>query len=377
MHDVGPAPAYPGSIHVAFGSVRVTSEGDLAPWFAFQVHGVVEAASWTQPLPMFQVLGTDAIIATAPQALPLQVDLTRSVGLSSDAQLRARVDRLNVRLGSEIASLTVGRQPLSLGYSALLPVLGLLTPVPVTALEREHVPGMDAVSLAVSPAAGMRIGAIYALGGDWQRDGRAGLSARRARAALTCETQLLGSQVLMMASLLREMPLAGLGLRRELDTWTVSTELAYARERPPLARERGFAMATVSATRRISARLTVTSEWAYYGFGSRTTTGYPEMFQWDRLLDSDLPFFFGRFHTGLSAQYRVASRARVEFAGLMSLQDGSSLLMPGLSVLDGDRATVMLSAWIPTGARPTRRMVPNSEYSLSSPSLGLEIRHHF
>ena len=114
-------------------------------------HGAAELdASWGSVRFPFLLFARPAPLRWRPLSFQ---DSTGSV------RLLGEVDRLEIRTGFGPLSLTLGRQPVSLGSSHLLGILDVLAPFPPFALDADIKPGVDLlrVNMGIGDAVGARV----------------------------------------------------------------------------------------------------------------------------------------------------------------------------------------------------------------------------
>jgi hypothetical protein len=372
FRDYGPAHAFDGFLSVQFGSARIMATAAPLDWLSLDSHGVVEIAAMNIDSPLLAALGADAVIVTAPEALPLQASY---YDRAARFQARARFDRLNARATAGPVAVVLGRQPISIGFASLFPLLDRIVPVPITALEREYVPGIDAAQVEAK-LEDTTVRAIYAFGGDWDANGRGAFATRRAIFAATVESDLLGGKVVGLAAVVRDMPLAGIGYRRKLDSVGFTAELAGVAENSPVTTSGGFVMATAGVDLELRSGTYLLFETCYLGFAATDPRDYPALLTDKRLLDGDLPLYFNRHQAGVLVRQPLPRSMSVSLLALAAA-DGSGVVIPTLTVGRDDGLAAKLVVHVPFGARPDQALVPNSEYALVIPTAGFELRRTF
>jgi hypothetical protein len=369
FHDYGASPIFPGTLSIPSQQGRIMADFDH-DWFTAEAHLVISHATWNMDNPLFRLFGSNLVVTRVTETLPLQADLASIPGDDSGRRIetRIRLDRLWTRARTPLFDLTVGRQPITYGTAAIYQTLDRIVPLPPFSIDREYKPGVDAARLDVHLAEATELMLVYALGGDEKPSD--------ARMAAVLRGPVASGEGLLVASLLREMPLFGAGYEIDVSGWTLRGEGSVALVPNALDTTPAFGMATVGFEHAFDFGLDLVMEANYFGFGANHTRDYPAVLYHPRILNGDVPFFFGSRFAGLFASYPISSWLSANSLVSVSLVDGSVYLYPTLTG-SIDRAQLIFYGIIPFGARGVHPLQPSNELDLSTHGVMTELRIFF
>jgi hypothetical protein len=321
----------------------------------FVVHD--ELASTTSSMPTGAIGGALSLGQgrTAPVWLPLQWSLAER----DTYQLQNRIAWLYARYHVGRLSVTLGRQPVTLGRGQIWTPEDLIAPFSPLQIDTEFKPGADAVRLDwdASEAFSLMLVGAAAKHGD---------SALLARAELRGERARLG----LMLGDVRQDGVAGLDLFVDFGSGTdlhgegTLTWVPNA-ERRPWGR-RGFSRAVLGTTTELTSKLHLTAEVAFNGAGARGPEDYVSELSSRRLALGEA-YNVGRVYAGLAADWQLHPLVGLALSALSNLQDPSAILAPGLHYSIAENASLVAGAFIPLGQGPrysTTGIRARSEFGL-------------
>jgi hypothetical protein len=272
------------------------------------------------------------------------VDLTTRLVEEERLDVWHDVDRLAVTVRTGVADVTVGRQAITWGLSALFPVADLWAQFSPFELDTEEKPGSDAVRLLSYPVRGLELDAVAAARGtaeDWS----AGL-----RATLDLPTADLYAAA---GKFWNEAMVLG-GITYVLDRMKVRAEAALPYDLDADAWQRLRATVGVDW---LSSRLSIMAEYHLNGIGADDPSGYLAALA-DSRLGRGESYYLGRHYLGAALGYTADQQARLTlaFSALWNVEDGSAMATPILSYDLGQSTSVSLGALQSFGAVP--RILP-------------------
>ena len=277
----------------------------------------------------------------------------RTVDLSTDlvAQPRLRIwhdlDRLSLGIRTPVADLTLGRQPITWGISALFPVADLWTAFSPFELDTEEKPGIDAVRALFYPADGLEMDAVVADRGSLEH-----LSAGlRATWGLPSADLWAGAGKLWD----RAMLMGGVTFLRDETRLRAEAVLPFALEGEG-GPERPRATLGVDWIR---GRLALTGEAHYNGVGAAGTAEYLPQLQAPGFLRGE-SYLLGRYYVGGAGSWAPdeEGRLRLALSTLVNVGDGSAALTPVLDYDLGPATSVSLGGLLSFGETPVLALPP-------------------
>ena len=369
FHDDGRMPLFPGTLSVPSEQARWMADVQK-DWFAAEAHLVLSHATWNIDNGLFRLFGTNLVVTRVTETLPLQAELADVPGQDGGNRLEARLrfDRLWLRASTPFLDLTAGRQPLTFGTAVLYQTIDRIVPLPPSSIDREYKPGVDAVRADLHLGHASALSLVYAFGGD--------ADAHDARVAAALRGPVGGGEGLLFASVLREMPLFGLGYEVDVGSWILRGEGSVAAVDNALGTAPAFGMATAGFEHLFGFGLDLVTEINYFGFGVDDPKDYPKVLYPPRILNGDLPFFFGTWFAGGIASYSFLSWLDANLLVSVSLIEGAVYLYPTITC-SIPRAQLLLSGILPIADRGIHPYQPSSELDLSPPAFLTELRVFF
>jgi hypothetical protein len=334
----------------------------LRPWFelkrssgfALFVHD--ELTSMTSSLPAGEIGGPLSLGRGAQAPRWLALEWTAASGPTY--ALRDRVDWLYARYAVSDVTISVGRQPLTLGRGRIWTPEDLIAPFSPLQFDTEYKPGADAARVDWTPSASATLSVIAAAAkhGDSAVIAHGELAVDRARVGL-----LLGSVRTDLVSGLDLFVDVGKGadLHGEA-TFTVVTDAA----RRPWGR-RAFTRGVLGTTAELSSKLHVTAEGYFNGAGARTARDYAVELASPRVAVGEA-YTVGRAYAGLAADWQPHPLLHAELATIANLEDPSAIFAPTLRYSVAENASLVAGAYVPLGRAPeySGSMTLRSEFGL-------------
>jgi hypothetical protein len=279
-----------------------------------------------------------------------------------NAEFTGYFDRLDVRIHTSHADVTVGRQAITWGVNTLWPALDLFAPFPATQIDRDYKPGVDAVRLTVPLGSRAEIDTVGAvLGRAGTRDGSGGALLRYS--AGHADFGLMGGSFHgdTVTGAFLSASVGGTVLRGEIAWTRVSDKLDHLR-RP------SFFRGGIGLERQVSSKVTLTAEVAADGFGDSNVAGYPAILASDRMRRGEVGGL-GRWHSGLVANWQFHPLGKLTSLMLVNCNDGSSMWIPWVTWSASSNAEILAGAQFAFGPSPGPGNVPRSEYGSYSSRL--------
>lgn len=317
------------------------------PRFDFVVHDELSSTSSTLPTELLDSTLSVGQGAEAPLWLPLQ---WTALGRSR-FQLRDRIDWLYIRATFGDVSVSVGRQPVSLGRGQIWAPEDLLAPFSPLQLDTEYKSGIDAVRLdwtIFERATLLVIGSVGARepADDFQvkSDG----SALLGRFELAVKELRLGAQ----AGFVRGDWVGGMDLFVDLHHGSDlhgSGTVTYVPDRARRSYGRAaFHRAVLGTTLQPVDKLLVTAEAHFNGSGAPDPGHYLEEFASPRFAVGE-EYNVGRLYAGAAANWEIHPLFSAVVSVIANLEDPSAMLAPELDYNPVQNAVVVAGAFIPVG----------------------------
>jgi hypothetical protein len=328
------------------GILRMTSQAEFFNGFGLESHAVLNFFS--PPLAgAFRLADSQG-----PAFLPLQ----RVLSEGERAALLLSLDRLNLHMESRGVRVVAGRQAITWGVNYFWPAMDLFAPFAPQRVDRDYKPGVDAVRTVFPIGAYSEVEIVgSSLGRSFSRNravaGLARIHLGRADLGLMGGTfhrdAVLGSFI--------TADIRGTGIRGEV-TWTDSGDpLDEIRER------NRFWRASVGVDRLLTPTLTMSSEFAWNGYGAADPAGYPALLASDRFQRGEITSV-ARAYAGGSVSWQLHPLVSLNQAVLLNLADGSALLLPTLRWLAGNNVELLLGGQVGLGEELSPQGLPRSEY---------------
>ncbi len=367
--------------------LRVEIAGRPLPTLAYEIHAVQGLEFSTSP--SSGMLGGGALFAGAPRrsryrALDLSEDW---LGDDADLGAPAWIDRAALKLALPWADLTLGRQALSFGKAYFWNPLDVFLAFDPRQFDRAYKAGVDAarVDLPLGDFSGLTL--LGVLGrrldplGAWSEGegGRAAASWYGSALLARLFGNLAGWDLGLQGGKLYggwQVGAAasgerwGLELRAEA-AWFWAEDSGPLPLLPAEPELRDALSAVLGLGRRFEGDLVVELEYLYQGAGDPDDLMAAALRQ-----AGGATYHWSRNVLGLMGSYPLHPLWQSSLALLLSLDDGSALLQPGLVFSVADEAELLLGALLPWGERPAG-LTLRSEFG-SYPAMGyLQFTQYF
>jgi hypothetical protein len=238
-------------------------------------------------------------------------------------------------------------------------------------IDREYKPGVDALRLTVplSPLSEVELVAA-GQGPSVERDGSVGVLGRFHLGPADAGAMLGRFHRDTVVGAFVTADAVGTGLRAEVG-FTESGEPADAR----IGRAR-FGRAGLGLDRQLTPALALTAELAWNGFGVPDPARYPTIAAADRVQRGEVTAL-GRYFLGASLAWQAHPLVSVTATALVSLDDGSALLLPFADVSLADNLSLLVGAIVGLGPGPRADGRPASEYGGVPQTLYAALRAYF
>ena len=332
-----------------FLALRFMPEAAFGPAFRAESHLVLKLARPASSPALDLVNGQTRTFA----------DLDHVYRQAGVTEVSGNVDRLNVRVHTAKADLTVGRQAITWGVNILWPALDLFSPLRPARLDRDYKPGVDAVRLTVPLAACSELQVVGAVLGDEP-------SRDRTAAALVRFNAGRADLAAMGGSFHGDTVLGGFATASAGGT-VLRAELAWTRTGPgpDQARVPQFWRGGVGVERQLSPSVNLMVEVSFNGFGESDPADYPAVLSSDHLQRGEA-VGLGRRYAGTSLAWRFHPLGTFTSLALLNVDDRSALWIPSATWSLADSADLQGGAEVPFGPKPVPGGILCSEYGSAS-----------
>lgn len=295
------------------------------------------------------------------------------VASSDRTQWRAEIDRAAFHARAGAAELVLGRQAIGWGRGVLFSAVDLFAPFTPLEADREWRRGVDAVRADVKLSDRASVDAVGAFGADV---GHSVFAARLRGYAERADVELVGGR--------RARDLfGGLTSSAALGNAEVHAELAVFRT-PAVPNSAGYgsdrsvvkAVAGGSYRFALGNGVLVYGEYHYSGFGAPSADGILPLLAdpafGERYLRGDTQIL-GRHALAVLAFYELSPVVSYSVQWLQSPVDGSGVLVPSSTFTLSDRVSMLLSGYVPYGAKPVGPML-QSQFGASPLSALFQLR---
>jgi len=305
--------------------------------------------------------------------LPLDTDLVDEGGYT----LRESLDwaYLSVTLGP--LTVAAGRQPITLGRGKLWKPLDLISTFAITEVDTEYKPGADALRLDWTVRE-QTILTLLAAAGEWQDDLLTGSSF-----ALRGKQGFTWGELGALAGMVRRDVVLGLDGAVDLGRFDVYGEAAVhllTDESPSPGldqRSRAVVRAVAGATFKPTAKLTLSPEVFYNGFGAWDAADYLGVATSDRVAMGEM-YNMGRVYVAGIALWEAHPLLTASAALMLNPIDPSALISLGLTYSLAGNMSLVLGGYVPAGRVPNLRAsplpAPRSEFGLYPHFVYLELK---
>ncbi|MEZ4222475.1 MAG: hypothetical protein R3B13_16165 [Polyangiaceae bacterium] len=348
------------------------------PEFAVVIHDELTSSSSTLPA---SLLGSTLSIGKGA-ATPTWLPLAWSAVDHSRFQLQNRIDWLYARASFDDMSLTLGRQPITIGRGHIWTPEDLLVPFSPLQLNTEYKPGVDAVRLDLPVTDGATLMLVGALGkrepkSDFEvgKDG----SAVLARVEASVAKLRLGA----LGGYVRGDAVGGIDLFVDLGGGTDlhgSTTVTYV---PDTERRRygraAFERAVLGSTSQLHEKLLFTAEAYVNGSGAPKPKYYLDEMTSPRFAVGEA-YNVGRLYVGVAADWELHPLLHALGSAILNAEDPSAILAPELDFDVAENTLLVAGAFIPVGKGPryeATAITPESEFGLYPRIYHLDAKIYF
>ncbi len=295
------------------------------------------------------ILGLNTGVARLDAEL---LPLTWSVVDDQQLQLKARLDRINLRWDVKRLRMTLGRQPISFGKGRVFTPLDLVAPFSPTTIDNSYKPGVDALRFDLFQGMSGRMTVVGAYLGDPGRDfddwhmERATLVGH-GKGSVGEHWELEG-----FAGWLYDEPVLGGSVFYNGGSVGVYGDLNVT-----LAEDEMLGRAVVGAQYKPTAKTYVLMEAYVQSVGATKPADYREQAEGPRYRRGEL-VQLGRVYAAVMGSYQLTPLVALGGAVLSNLEDRSVLLMPNLNWSVAENAALSLGFLGGFGARPSLELGP-------------------
>ncbi|MCA9520479.1 MAG: hypothetical protein KC609_05885 [Myxococcales bacterium] len=305
-----------------------------------------------------------------PRFLPLQQNIVSEGNL----QLRNSIDWLYLAFTFGPVTLTVGRQPITLGRGKLWQVTDLIAGFSITEVDTEYKPGSDAFRLDWQIAQKSQL-TLLAVAGELADDKDAQATLRGSSFALRFQQGFKKGEVGVLAGFIRRDVVLAVDLALDFGAFdmyvevsaTLPTHDSLTRRSAPLSSDsRVLVRGVLGATFKPTGKLTIVPELYFNGMGSWKPSEYLFVAGSERLSIGEF-YNMGRFYVGCAVNWEVHALVTINGALMMNLRDPSALISAGVTYNLAQNVSLFGGLYVPIGRRPLANGLipePKSEFGL-------------
>ena len=307
-----------------------------------------------------------------PRWLPLAWDLADDPTLS----VRNSVDWLYAAWNKDSITITAGRQPVTFGRGKLWSPTDLVGAFTLTEVDTEYTPGADALRVDWSPST-RTTATLVVSASELADDDDLEADLDGSVALVRVKRGFARAELGMVAGYVRRDLVAGVDAVFDTGSFEVygETTLTWVGDRPdaaissPTADEGDLVgKAIVGATFRPRAKLTVSPELLYNGFGAAEARTYADVAQSERVAIGEQTTL-GKLYLGGVADWEVHPLVHLTGMSLVNLRDPSALVSVGVGYSVANNVHAQLGGYVPIGKLPVvdlaaLAVVPRDEYGL-------------
>ncbi len=349
-------------------TLRLVAGGQPLAWLKFEVHGVQMLTMSTFGGAGADTGGILGATGSAPtwRLHPVSAQLGEDPG---DVTATAVLDRCELRFASESVDVVIGRQAISFGKAWFWNPLDVFAAFGAVQMDRDYKPGVDAVRIEVPMGEFSGLTLVAAMGDldvqeRWRQLGVIGRAF----------TTVGGFDVALQGGLLRGGWQAGAALSGEIEPVDVRAEVAWNQPRKTDGGPGGHLVGVFGVSRRFESELSLAVEHLLHNGGPNDRNGRMLLLADRQLLQAS------RNVTGLMASYPLLPVLSGSLATLMSWDDQSLMVQPGLTWSAADEVDVVLGGLLAFGERPTLQGLAlqfESEFGAWPHFLYLQMKAHF
>ncbi len=235
--------------------------------------------------------------------------------------LYQNLDRFALTWKSPRADITVGRQAIAWGSARVINPTDVIAPFAFTALDKEEVPGVDALRVRIPTGSLSEIDLGYIPGRHFKLESSAFFMRSR--------TSLLQTDLVLLVAGMRENLLLGVDVARSLGQTGFTMEAAFVdpgRFNHAFAGRSYFRM-SAGADRSLTRRIYGYLEYHYNSAGADEPGDYAQLFDQPAYRTGSV-YLLGRHYISLGANLQVSPLHTLNILSLTNLRDGSISLFP-------------------------------------------------
>ncbi len=305
--------------------------------------------------------------ATPPRFLPLRADFASEPTLS----LATEADWAYAAWAQGPVTVTIGRQPVTLGRGRLFRPWDLVSTFALTQVDTEYKPGVDAARVSISPATGTTVDLVAAIG-ERRPHHDFSSESRGSSFVLTAAQTFDRGEFSGIVGLVRNDVVAGWGalwsfpsldLYGEVTaTWLRSDSLGSP---AVVGRKAAVPRALVGLSARPASHLTFIPEIYYDGFGARGSDGYLSVLASERVAVGE-QITLGRLYAAAALDWEADPLVHVTGLVLSNALDPSGLVSVSVSYDAAANTRLVAGVYVPAGRLPESSPVlaPRSEFGL-------------
>jgi hypothetical protein len=340
-YDGGPLDPPPPPHHLGLSAtvLRFEWKADLGTHVNIEIHQRLFSRVSSESL-------DGAKLGLGASAVPGRTVDLRSVAYDEERLLLEHdLDRLAVRAGLGDVDLTLGRQAITWGFAALLPIADLWTTFSPFELDTSQKRGVDALRIIYSHSPALEFEGVVADRGSL-RDLSGGM---RAVAYLS-----VADVYLSFAKQWREL-IASAGAALVVGSFRLHAEAAgpYDLDARELSRPRGS-----MGLDWFRPKLTITLEGQYNGTGVAHAADYVAHLTTSPIVARGESYLLGRWYAGASAAWRMSELFQFTGTVLGNLQDPSVVFATSLTYQISQETALSLGAFRGVGRTPRFGAVP-------------------
>lgn len=290
-----------------------------------------------------------------PRFLPFQ----QTISSEGNLLMRNSIDWLYFAFTFGPVTITLGRQPITLGRGKLWQVTDLIAGFSITEVDTEYKPGSDAFRLDWQIAQKSQL-TLLAVAGELADDKDAQATLRGSSFALRFQQGFKKGELGVLAGYVRRDVVLAVDLALDFGSFdmyvevsaTLPTSGSLTRRLPPLSSDsRVLVRGVIGATFKPTTKLTVIPEIYFNGMGAWKPSEYLFVAGSERVAVGEF-YNMGRLYLGCALNWEVHALVTLNAALMMNLRDPSALVSAGVTYSLAQNVSLFGGLYLPLGKRP-------------------------
>ena len=328
------------------GRIKLTAKTDA-------VRTVFHHAVTAQTGQTIAATGQSGMGVQAPQLIDLGWQGFEESANPQAMSLVGRTDRLSIAADAGPTTITIGRQPVTLGHGMAFTPMDLVNPFFPTTVDQEYKPGLDAATVDAFFGTSTQLSVIAAYtdpdpvteADDWTVEG--------AVYAVYGQHTFGRHDVGLLLGKIRGDDAIGATIATYAGPVGIHADATYTNPSESSA-EDPFVRAVLGAVWSATTELIVSAEVYHQSLGSTEPDGYLERLASDRHASGEL-WLAGTGYASTTVSYQATPLVAASASVIGNLTDGSALIAPNVAVSISDEVQLVCGGFAGLGERPADR----------------------